>query len=83
MMFEMEKFSWTCFWERSDADPAPYAEMKPGRGLLLRVKGLACHVGYIHKPRRFLHTWEGTGGVTEERIEIWRQRIIGVYGYDG
>ena len=78
-----EKYRWICHATKPADGNIPFSEMLPGRVLEIRVKGLACHVGFIHKPRRFLHTWEGTGGVTDESIELWRSRILGVYEFDG
>lgn len=74
------KGSWTCHFERA-ADPVPLSVCQPGRTLLLRVRGMACHVGFVHKPGHFVHTWEDTHGVTQERLSLWKQRILGVYEY--
>lgn len=78
-----EKYRWSQVAKKEGETPIPFSAMQPGRVLEIRVKGLACHVGFIHRPRKFLHTWEGTGGVTEEQIEIWRRYILGVYEYHG
>ncbi len=76
-----EKYRWHCHAAKPSEGVIPFTEMLPGRVLEIRIKGLACHVGYIHRARHFLHTWEATGGVTEESIELWRHRILGVYEY--
>jgi cell wall-associated NlpC family hydrolase len=81
LLMNQEKFRWLPHARKTAEADIPFSEMRVGRALEIRVKGHACHVGYIHRPRHFLHTWEGTGGVTEERIELWRQRILGVYSY--
>jgi hypothetical protein len=47
-LFEGEKYRWTCFGEKTGAENIPYAELQPGRVVLLMVQGLACHVGYVH-----------------------------------
>jgi cell wall-associated NlpC family hydrolase len=78
-----EKYRWICVAKKEEGVPIPFSAMQPGRALEIRVRGYACHVGFIHKPRKFLHTWEGTGGVTQEDIELWRARILGVYEYGG
>ena len=78
---DIEKFKWDCLWEKSTDDAVPFAALEAGSAIMIRVNGLACHVGFIHKPRHFLHTWEGTGGVTQEKLELWRHRILGVYKY--
>ena len=77
------KYRWSCHAEKPDEGHIPMSAMIPGRVLEIRIKGLACHVGYICRPYRFLHTWEATGGVVEESIELWRSRILGVYEYNG
>jgi hypothetical protein len=59
------------------------ADMLPGRVLEIRIKGQACHVGFINRPRKFLHTWEDSGGVVENEIYDWRSRVLGVYEYAG
>lgn len=56
-------------------------EIKPGATIIFKIKGYGAHVGYVVSPTRFIHTWEGTGGVTVERISLWKQRILGVYEY--
>lgn len=76
-----EKYRWHCHAQKPDDGLIPFSEMAPGRSIEIRIKGFACHVGFIHRPRYFLHTWESTGGVTEESIELWRSRILGVYEY--
>lgn len=78
-----EKYQWKLCAEKPEDGYIPFSELKPGRVIEIRVKGQVCHVGYIHKPRRFLHAWEATGGVTEESLDSWRYRIVGVYEYQG
>lgn len=82
LMMAADKYLWTEYAAKEGKEAIPYSDLIPGRALLLRVNGLACHVGFIHRPRHFLHTWEGTGGVTTETVDAWRQRILGVYGYE-
>lgn len=76
-----EKQSWLCHWEKSEGEFCPLTECQPGRSLLLEIKGLACHVGFVHRPGWFLHAWEKTSGVTEERISLWKRKVIGVYEF--
>ena len=78
-----EKYRWNLIAAKPEGGVIPMAAMQPGRVLEIRIKGHACHVGFIHKPRKFLHTWEGTGGVTENEICDWRSRVLGVYEYGG
>ena len=54
----------------------------PKSTLIFSIKGYGAHVGYVISPTRFIHTWEGTGGVTIERISLWKKRILGAYRYD-
>lgn len=77
------KADWTQHYERTGADPVPLSACKPGSALLIKIRGCACHVGFVHKDGWFIHTWEDTNGVTQERISLWRQRILGVYEYHG
>jgi cell wall-associated NlpC family hydrolase len=78
------KTAWTPHWEKSEAGVyAPLAICTPGRSLQLTIKGTACHVGFIYKPGWMVHAWEETNGVTAERIEFWKKRIVGVYEFNG
>lgn len=58
-------------------------EPRPGCVILFRIKGYGCHVGYLLDRRRFVHTWEGSHGVTIERMNDWKRRVIGYYEYAG
>lgn len=77
----VEKQSWVCHSERTVEEPVPLTACLPGRSLLIKVRGCACHVGFVHKPGWFIHTWEDTNGVTQERLSLWKQRILGVYEF--
>ena len=78
-----ERYRWKQVATKEGADPIPMAAMQPGRLLEIRINGLACHVGFINRSRKFLHTWEDSGGVVENEIYDWRSRILGVYEYEG
>lgn len=78
-----QRSRWKLTAKKTGRDPIPFSDMKVGHALELRIRGLACHVGFIHRPRKFLHTWEDSGGVVENDIEIWRSRILSVYEYVG
>lgn len=80
---QVGKRDWTEHYERTGEDPVPLSVCKAGRVLLIKIRGCACHVGFIHKDGWFIHCWEDTAGVTQERISLWRQRILGVYEYNG
>ena len=75
------KRNWLCHAEREGRETIPLTLMTPGKSLLIKVKGCACHVGFVHKPGWFIHTWEDTNGVTQERLSLWKQRILGVYEF--
>lgn len=62
-----------------------WEECDPFRGaaMLVRVQGLLCHVGICLGNDRFLHTWEGTGGVCVERLSLWGRRVRGFYRFIG
>lgn len=78
-----EKYRWRKIAVKQGSEIIPANVLTPGRVLEIRVNGLACHVGFIHRPRAFLHTWEDSGGVVQNQLSDWRDRILGVYEYDG
>lgn len=55
----------------------------PGCAVLIRLKKVPCHVGYLINNYEFLHAWEGSGGVVKERLTDWEKRIEGFYEYVG
>ena len=55
-------------------------DMVPTAFLLIRVPGYL-HVGVMINDYQFIHAWEGTGGVTIEKISNWNGRILGAYRY--
>lgn len=55
----------------------------PGAVALLRVGRFVSHVGYLVDADRMIHTWDKSGGVTVERLDVWKQRIVGFYKYAG
>jgi cell wall-associated NlpC family hydrolase len=56
--------------------------IREGAVLLFRVPG-NLHVGYCLHGDKFIHTWEQSGGVTIEKLSIWKKRLVGVYEYIG
>lgn len=55
-------------------------DLVEGSVILFTVRGYGCHVGYYIGNDRMIHTWEGTGGVTIERLSYaWKHRILGTY----
>lgn len=82
-MIDAEKYRWRQVATKPDDGLIPMSVMEPGRVLEIRVNGLACHVGFIHRPHKFLHTWEDSGGVVANDVHDWRSRVLGVYEYSG
>lgn len=80
-MIGREKRLWEEVWKREDKAP-DLAEIPLHSTLVFNVKGLACHVGFVITPNKFIHTWQGSGGVLVERISLWRQKIIGIYKFN-
>lgn len=55
-------------------------ELEIGAVIIFSIRGYGAHVGYYIGDDKFIHTWEGTGGVTIERLSIsWKHRILGTY----
>lgn len=55
-------------------------ELEEGAVIIFSIRGYGAHVGYYIGEDRIIHTWEGTGGVTIERLAFaWKHRILGVY----
>lgn len=55
-----------------------------GASIMFSIRGYGAHCGMLVAPDRFLHTWEGTGSVTKERLSFgWQHRILGYYDYVG
>lgn len=51
--------------------------------VLMRTGRYICHVGFMLDEDRMIHTWEHSGGVTIQRIQEWKHRIVGFYKYVG
>lgn len=64
-----------CLWER----------VEPGKGtfVLFRIGKFISHCGYMLDAMRMIHTWESSGGVVIERVDVWKQRTVGFYRYVG
>ena len=83
MLAVERKYRWKEIAKKKPGELIPFEVMKPGSVVEIRMRGHACHVGFIHKPRRFLHTYETSGGVVQNELAAWRDRILGVYEYVG
>lgn len=57
-------------------------ECAPGTVVLIRAR-IFNHVGYVVDHRHFMHTWRDSGGVVMERLDQWKNRIVGFYKYVG
>jgi cell wall-associated NlpC family hydrolase len=77
------KYQWRQVASKPKDDLIPMSAFQPGRVLEIRMNMHACHVGFIHRPRRFLHVFETSNGVEVNEIHDWRERILGVYEYAG
>lgn len=56
------------------------SELVEGAVIIFSIRGYGAHVGYYIGEDKFIHCWEGTNGVTIERISFsWKHRILGVY----
>lgn len=77
------KYRWRQIAEKPAAGVIPMSAFKPGHVLEIRMNLHACHVGFVHRPRRFLHVFETSAGVEDNLIEDWRDRILGVYEFGG
>lgn len=56
---------------------------EPGSVALFKILGRATHCGLVLPADKFIHTWEGSGGVVVERLDDWKQRTHGFYRYVG
>ena len=84
MRQSIEQGVWKNKWLKQTAHDVPSsADIADGDVLLLKIKGLPCHVGMSVGKDRFVHTWEGVGGVLTERTSLWKQRVLGIYTFNG
>lgn len=54
-----------------------------GSIVLLKIRRVPCHIGYMINEFEFIHAWEGTGGAVVERLSEWERRVEGFYEYVG
>jgi hypothetical protein len=84
LLIAQEREKWTLIARKTPgAEPISSTHLTPGRTIELRIQGLACHIGFIHRKRRFIHASEGTNSVVDEQLYDWRDRIVGVYEFAG
>lgn len=84
MRASIENKVWIAKWQKKFPRDIPaIASLEAGDVLLLKIKGLPCHVGMVTGRDQFVHTWEGVGGVLTERASLWKQRILGIYKFNG
>lgn len=48
--------------------------------ILLRIHGVAAHVGIYLNENHFLHTTEKTGSIVDS-LHLWKHKILGYYRY--
>lgn len=56
--------------------------IEKGSVILIRVKRLGAHVGFVHSDTRFIQSLENMG-VIESRIDKFQRQILGAYKYVG
>jgi cell wall-associated NlpC family hydrolase len=56
-------------------------EPRLGSVVLLKIAGVASHVGFCLNGTDFLHTWEASGGVILDDLGRWKHRTVGFYEY--
>lgn len=86
LMGEESAAKWKCFGHRDDYPDSnfPPEIFQPNRTIMFQIGRYGCHVGFIIRPRQFIHVWEGSGSVEVQPIhQGWKRRIIGVYEYNG
>lgn len=86
LMSDEAQRKWLCIASREETPDCNYPVdvFQPNRTIMFQIGRYGCHVGYIVRPRKFIHVWEGSGSV--EVIPIhrdWKRRIIGVYEFNG
>lgn len=62
-------------------------EPAPGSALLILVAipgtgESLWHCGMVVDGLHFVHTWARSGGVTRERLSLWRRKIKGFYSFE-
>jgi cell wall-associated NlpC family hydrolase len=62
-------------WER--------CEPRKGAVVLIHIPTWGPHCGYMIDDVRMIHTWEQSGGVAIEPIELWQRHVRGFYNYVG
>lgn len=63
------------FWKRLDGP-------RPGAVVLFRMGRTISHCGVLVGHSQLIHAWEKSGGVTIERLDQWKHRIVGFYEYE-
>jgi cell wall-associated NlpC family hydrolase len=62
------------FWKQLDGP-------RPGAVALIRIGRTVCHCAALISYTHLIHAWDRTGGVTIERLDQWKHRIVGFYEY--
>lgn len=56
--------------------------IKPHCLIVLRMGRYGSHVGFILNELQFIHCWDRADSVIIERIDYWKQNILGAYDYE-
>lgn len=68
--------------EQKHWSEVPPADVACGDVILLRVRGLECHVGIVLEEGKFLHVIKGANCCIESyKSLLWRKRVSGFWRY--
>lgn len=56
--------------------------IRPNSLILMRIGRFGCHIGFILDNLHFIHCWDRADSVIIERIDYWKNNILGAYDYD-
>lgn len=56
--------------------------IKPHCLIVLRMGRFGCHIGFILNELQFIHCWDRADSVIIERIDYWKNNILGAYDYE-
>lgn len=49
----------------------------------IRIGRFVSHCGFMVDQQNMIHAWQQAGGVSVQRLGVWKQRITGFYRYVG
>lgn len=56
--------------------------LRPNTLVVFRIGRYGCHIGYVLNELQFIHCWDRADSVIIERIDNWKNNILGVYDYE-